>query len=247
MFSINELYSRKDVCDILGVQKNRRGGNWLTGYTRYKGEYYVFANVNTAGKTGHNYNNYWDGDLLFWSAKTTSKASHTSIKNMTDRLHKVHVFTRTNNNDKFSYQGLGIAEKVENNEQVIVHWKFENNSEDSDGYDEIAKNEKYTEGSVKTILVNAYERSEEARRDCIKHYGYKCRVCEMDFIEKYGEIGAGFIHVHHLKQLSDISQEYVVDPINDLRPVCPNCHAIIHKRKVPYSIEEMKEIINNKI
>ncbi len=36
-------------------------------------------------------------------------------------------------------------------------------------------------------------------------------------------MGEGFIHVHHLKPLSEVGYEYRVDPIRDLRPVCPNC------------------------
>lgn len=106
--------------------------------------------------------------------------------------------------------------------------------------DEIQKTEKYIEGAVKKVLVNNYERDDKARDKCLEHYGTKCSVCNFDFGEVYGDIGAGFIHVHHLKQISDVGKEYEVDPIEDLRPVCPNCHAMLHKRKEPYSIEELK-------
>ncbi len=60
----------------------------------------------------------------------------------------------------------------------------------------------------------------------------------------YGQIGEGFIHVHHLKPLSEIGQEYEVDPIEDLRPVCPNCHAMLHRKKPPYTIEQLKDLIH---
>ena len=71
-----------------------------------------------------------------------------------------------------------------------------------------------------------------ARKKCIEHYGAKCAVsnCGFDFEKLYGDIGKGFIHVHHLTQLSDIGQGYEVDPIKDLRPVCPNCHAMLHQK-----------------
>ena len=42
-----------------------------------------------------------------------------------------------------------------------------------------------------------------------------------------GREAEGYIHVHHLRGLSDVGGEYVVDPVNDLRPVCPNCHAVL--------------------
>jgi predicted HNH restriction endonuclease len=32
--------------------------------------------------------------------------------------------------------------------------------------------------------------------------------------------------------------KYVVDPVNDLKPVCPNCRAMIHRRTPPYSLED---------
>ena len=247
MFIVNKLYSREDIQNILDVPKDKRkGGNWATGYAEYKGEYYVFVNINTEGRTGHNYNNHWVGDLLYWRAKNRSNINHPSIKSITDKDKKTHIFTRIDSKNKyFTYQGLGIAQKIEDTEPVTVYWRFDNKSKDIYVDDEIT-NESYIEGAVKKIYVNAYERNEEARKKCIEHYGCKCMVCGMDFFDMYGEIGKGFIHVHHLKKLSEINKEYVVDPIKDLRPVCPNCHAMIHKRNVPYSIDEMKKIINKK-
>ncbi|MDB9470225.1 hypothetical protein PN480_18680 [Dolichospermum circinale CS-1225] len=43
----------------------------------------------------------------------------------------------------------------------------------------------------------------------------------------------------------DRDEEYEVDPIKDLRPVCPNCHAMIHRRLPPLSIDEIKSIISS--
>ena len=99
------------------------------------------------------------------------------------------------------------------------------------------------EGAVSHVSVNAYERNQEARRKCIEHYGVTCQICGFNFEKRYGEAGKDFIHVHHLKQISEIGETYQIDPIQDLRPICPNCHAIIHKRKPPYSIEEVKNIL----
>jgi 5-methylcytosine-specific restriction enzyme A len=57
---------------------------------------------------------------------------------------------------------------------------------------------KLPEGAKKQITVNAYERNPKARELCIQNYGFRCSVCEFDFGEIYGEIGTGYIHVHHL-------------------------------------------------
>lgn len=99
------------------------------------------------------------------------------------------------------------------------------------------------EGASKQILVNRYERNHQARNACISHYGYKCVVCGFDFGEVYGPVGKNKTHVHHLVPLSDVKQEYEVDPIEDLRPVCPNCHFIIHSTSYPFTIGELKDII----
>jgi 5-methylcytosine-specific restriction protein A len=100
------------------------------------------------------------------------------------------------------------------------------------------------EGSRVQITVNAYERNPVARQMCIDHFGAQCVVCGFDFAENYGRIATGIIHVHHLTRLADISEAYEVDPIEDLRPVCPNCHVVIHKRNPPYTIDEVKGFIS---
>lgn len=101
-----------------------------------------------------------------------------------------------------------------------------------------------TEGAVKTIAINAYERNAEARRICISHYGSICYLCKFNFEAIYGVAGKGYIHVHHLKRISEIRENYVIDPIRDLRPICPNCHAMIHSRIPPFTIEEMISMLN---
>ncbi|WP_242926717.1 HNH endonuclease [Pontibacter vulgaris] len=102
----------------------------------------------------------------------------------------------------------------------------------------------FTEGTPNQVLVTKYERNPFARQTCIDHYGLSCQVCDFNFEERFGELGQNFIHVHHLNQISSIGGQYQVDPIKDLRPVCPNCHAMLHKRKEPYTIEELKEFIS---
>lgn len=108
----------------------------------------------------------------------------------------------------------------------------------------IEETPEFFEGAVKKIFVNSYERDREARSKCISHYGSNCSVCGFNFEEIYGPIGKGKIHVHHLIPLSKIKKEYKVDPIKILRPVCPNCHLIIHSKKEPFTIEEVNYYIS---
>lgn len=96
------------------------------------------------------------------------------------------------------------------------------------------------EGGHAAVYVSRYERDPKARAACIKIFGAICSVCGFDFGATYGDIGAGFIHVHHLNPLSAVRKTHKISPRNDLRPVCPNCHEMLHRRLPPFSIEELK-------
>lgn len=109
--------------------------------------------------------------------------------------------------------------------------------------DEISDTDTYPEGAVQSILVNQYERNPKARQACLDHFGYKCVICEFDFAERYGEIGKNYIHVHHKNPMNEVVDEYQVDPIKDLIPVCPNCHAIIHRTRPQQTIEKMRILL----
>lgn len=112
--------------------------------------------------------------------------------------------------------------------------------------EEIEK-EKFQEGSVKSVLVNKYERNPVAKRKCIEHFGTQCQICGFKFSEKYGEKFKNKIHVHHKKPLAEIGREYELDPINDLIPVCPNCHMILHSKgkSEVYSPEEVIQMLKD--
>jgi 5-methylcytosine-specific restriction protein A len=112
--------------------------------------------------------------------------------------------------------------------------------------EEVSPSETHVEGAVRQVQVNVYERNPAARLACIAHYGSVCQVCSFDFGKTYGQLGEGFIHVHHLKEISSIAGEYEVDPIKDLRPVCPNCHAMLHTSRPTLSIKALRRIVANR-
>jgi len=101
------------------------------------------------------------------------------------------------------------------------------------------------EGAKKTVLVNKYERSSKARENAVRHHGLICQVCETNFEEKYGIIGKDFIHIHHLIPVNEIGKNYKINYKKDLIPVCPNCHAMLHRKfngQEP-TVEELKKMI----
>ena len=109
--------------------------------------------------------------------------------------------------------------------------------------DEVSGVSTYMEGATKRVTVNYYERNPEARRECIAYHGCRCVICGIDFGTTYGGIGEGYIHVHHLRDLALLGKEYEVDPIEDLRPVCPNCHAMLHTSRPALAIDTLQEIV----
>jgi len=150
-----------------------------------------------------------------------------------------------------SFLALCEALKIAPSTKQRTYWRIELDSEivphqvtgGEPGFpDEMAT---YVEGASRRVVVNAYERNKEARLACIAHHGCKCAVCGFNFEAIYGQIGQGFIHVHHLTPISSIAADYTVNPITELRPVCPNCHAMLHKSDPPFSIEELKEILEH--
>ena len=100
------------------------------------------------------------------------------------------------------------------------------------------------EGKSKESLFTTYERSKKNRTLCLSFYGYDCQTCGQNMEEKYGVLGKEFIHVHHIEPLH-LSGLKKINPFEDLIPLCPNCHAIVHRESPPISIKKLKEILNH--
>ena len=125
MFISDKFYSRKDIYNILNVPKQKQNGSWNTGYTKYNNEYYIFVTLNGEGRTGHNYHNHWEGNLLYWRGKMNSHVNQNSIKLMLEGDIKIHIFTREDSrNVKFKYEGLGQVDSYKDLKPVLIYWKI---------------------------------------------------------------------------------------------------------------------------
>lgn len=194
------------------------------------------------------------GQLVGYKGKKKSSAVNSAIWRYATRIEKYYKINFTvRENKKIRYWDLFFKGWPEENNIFI--WQLKPNLrealEETELTDEFQYPEEiptddldiFTEGLQKTISVNTYERNPKARQKCIEHWKPVCAVCDFDFEKMYGILGSGFIHVHHLIPLSEVGKTYQIDPINDLRPVCPNCHAMLHKKNPPLTIKELKEII----
>jgi 5-methylcytosine-specific restriction protein A len=248
MFEVGMAYTKNEIYEILQVPIERRKGAWDTGYREYNGHIYIFANIGIPGRTGHDYNNYWDGDLFMWEAKTRSSIGQPLIQKMLNPPtgQNIYLFTRVNNHEPFIFEGKVAVKNYANSSPVQIIWQLIQNSSTLDyslSSSQLNKDLILKEGSVKSVIVNKYERNPLARRICIAHHGSFCNACGFDFFKTYGELGRGFIHVHHVIPISKINQEYILDPIKDLIPLCPNCHSMIHRNQDALSIDELRSIL----
>lgn len=100
-----------------------------------------------------------------------------------------------------------------------------------------------TEGTFQTVSVNRYERDPRLRQACIDHFGCRCFACGFDFALTFGPRGQGVIEVHHLNPLGRIRGMHEVDAIRDMRPLCPNCHTMVHRQDPPFTIDELKMMV----
>ena len=100
--------------------------------------------------------------------------------------------------------------------------------------------EGFSEGKLSKIEINKYERNPVNRKICLMAKGYVCAVCGFDFHRTYGSIGKDYIEVHHTIQVSEMEVDYIVKPIEDLVPLCSNCHSMIHRTKPMLSIDNLK-------
>ena len=139
------------------------------------------------------------------------------------------------------YESIGNTSIIKRKEIYEKFSKIAMIHEGSNYYpDEVNEPKDLLEGKVKSVNVNIYERNPVARIQCIEHYGCVCYICEFDFLKEYGPLGKDFIHVHHEIEISSIGSQYSINPIKDLKPVCPNCHAMLHRKKPAYTVAEIK-------
>lgn len=68
-----------------------------------------------------------------------------------------------------------------------------------------------------------------------------CEACDLDFEERYGERGSGYIEVHHLVPLAESGP--ATTRLSDLALVCANCHRMIHRSQPWMSPNELRLLL----
>jgi len=140
-------------------------------------------------------------------------------------------------NDFFKWIRITVGAKLE------LEKKYRNEDQESANEEFISETPSKTEGGKKVVISTQYERDSTLKKSAIKIHGKNCKVCGFSFESKYGNWGADYIEVHHVKPLNENKKESVVtNPKTDLTVVCANCHRMIHKKKgITLTVEELQQ------
>lgn len=146
------------------------------------------------------------------------------------------------------------TDEEQGRDAIIMHFRKINNSSfeiEVYGAGSVAEEtvpEEYmaqVEGKAVKVEYSRRMRSAINRQKAIEIHGSTCAVCGFDFEKTYGDLGRGFIEVHHLNPLGESEEEGEVNPATDLIPLCANCHRMIHRGKDGVlSPTDLRELIN---
>jgi hypothetical protein len=123
-FDVGATYTRDDVANEIGLPADKRGGNWNTGYGRWNGEFFIFCNVGSPGRTGHDYANRWYGSDLIWFGKSQTTLNQAEVRDLLSGNFPVHLFWRGDDRAPFTYAGMATAVEAQDTTPVEVIWTF---------------------------------------------------------------------------------------------------------------------------
>jgi 5-methylcytosine-specific restriction protein A len=254
-FEIGALYTRKEVHQILFPGEPYPGASWSTGYLRVESSIIAFANIGTPGKDGRDYPNSYNSvsGKMNWFGKTNAHSAQPTFRQLFEGTLSIKMFVRWDNKDTtFTYLGTPVISRYvdavpvgSDAETIMLNLRF-NPEGDQEVITTKSTGFSGVEGGRQIVTVNRYERDPRLRVECLNHYGSVCRVCSFDFEATYGAIGRDYCHIHHTKPLATYGGTTTVNSITDLVPLCPNCHAMIHRRNPALDVQELKAMLKRK-
>lgn len=101
------------------------------------------------------------------------------------------------------------------------------------------------EGRILTRMHRFRERNrklvaEFKKKYLAKHGHFECAGCDFDFSDKYGEVSARLIDVHHTKPVHTLKPGDKTKA-KDLALLCVSCHRAVHARKHWLGIAELRQ------
>ena len=202
----------------------------------------------------------WRGDDKF-SQIVRNLKSHNTLTNSGYANYSNNKFIITDEWKRYLQENIEIVEYLINNDfdwEELKKWLEDiyiqtNNWKKVQYFDE---NIIISEWIKKVINVNIYERSTKLRNIAIEYFkkpDWKlyCECCSFNFDSFYGEnIAKNYIEIHHKKPIYqfewDDFEANVTESLNNLSPICANCHRMIHRSRINMlDIEFLTNTVNS--
>jgi 5-methylcytosine-specific restriction protein A len=244
--------NRKEFVESKGA--TCRNWRWSWSFVNHDERFVVFGawDIHTEGDTSLILSGNWERGTSGKKQPAYSE-SREYLRLVEEEGYRLFTFPMEHSDHKIGQAGIGpatissfVPELHERGlKRVGDQWYASDGKLGATLPEEVHNPQSYSEGASVTVSINTYERSAGARAACVAHHGYDCVVCGFNFAKTYGKVGENYIHVHHVVPLSEVDAEYEVDPILDLVPVCPNCHAIIHRTRPALAVEQLRSHLNS--
>ena len=96
------------------------------------------------------------------------------------------------------------------------------------------------EGDTIVRKTISRKRSQKLRKEALLRHGTSCKACEMSFPDRYIGLKIECIELHHI---NPISKGVRCSSIEDLIPLCPNCHRVAHTTIPPMPLKTLRNKI----
>jgi hypothetical protein len=115
MFKRGSQYTRSEIANLVRPDNPPNGGDWTTGYARIENNLYVFMNMGVPGRTGHDFENYYDEktNTLIWFSKPGKHSTNPLFQKLFSGELTPYFFARWNQNPPFTFLGTGSIIKFE--------------------------------------------------------------------------------------------------------------------------------------
>ena len=194
-------------------------------------------------------------DLEILAGRTDDKFSQ-KVRNLKshDTLTREGVATEDRGRFRITPHGRDVYEQHAMNLKVLIEFPL---VDAADGLTDIAGSadvvildEVVREGETRWRYQEYRMRSNQLRNAAMEHYssGGKilCEACTFEFGAAYPRIGEGYIQIHHLKPVSYMRGEplKLSEALANVRPLCANCHQMVHRERPPVTIANLRAILN---
>jgi 5-methylcytosine-specific restriction enzyme A len=251
---VGRKYTRLELADIWGY----KGFQAISrGIVTPEGQNYIILFL-TKEKPAHltQYRDSFEKGILIMEGDKSHIADKRIIE-AEEREEEIHLFYRDIHRSSFTYEGIVFLISYVLNSITPSLFRFVTEKRMKDiqssietesithgvGLDEFFPE---PEGRKKIIQSVQYERSQKNRQKALAIHGNKCVVCGFDFDSFYGaELANGYIEVHHTESITEMEGKEI-GISESLKPVCSNCHSMVHRMKgIIIPLEDLKIRVEN--